>query len=271
MSALFAFLLAGWSTLNANYQQPLEQARWQLFAEPFSCQLQQNVTGLGQVRFVAEPKEAVKLLFLLEQPNLVVTEASVAVIDAAWQAAALKRQGPSFSASVIINNSIEFIEHPLLLLQQLHLGYWLKFSLLTEQNTINLTLSSIEAAQAVNGFRHCVTQLSPLTWQYARDQQLEMANGQRTLSTSQRQVVNDLVKYLQYDPAVKRVLIDGHADDTRDQLADRLLSRERADDVAAYFLELGVKSSMLEVRAHGNRYPVAANQSNRRVVIRLVR
>lgn len=271
MSSIFAFLLAGWSTLHANYQQPFEQARWQIVADPFSCQLQQEVIGLGTVQFTAEPLAPIKLILMLDQPNLEVTEASVAVVDAAWQAAALKQAGPRFSASVIINNSIEFIEHPLLLLQQLHLGYWLQFSLLTEQNAINLTLSSIEAAQAVNRFRHCVTQLAPLTWQYAKDQELEMAAGQRTLSASQRQIISDLVKYLQYDPAVKRVLIDGHADDTRDQLANRLLSRERADDVAAYFLELGVKSSMLEVRAHGNRYPVAANQSNRRVVIRLVR
>lgn len=271
MSSVFAFFLAGWSLLNANYQQPFEQARWQLSADPFSCVLQQEVSGLGQVKFTAEPMAPIKLLLVMAQPNLEVLEASVEVVDAAWQAAALKQVSARFSASVIINNTIEFVEHPLLLLQQLHLGYWLQFSLLTEDNTVNLTLSSIEAAQAVNGFRHCVTKLAPITWQYARDQQLEMATGQRTLSATQQQLIQNLVQYLQHDPLVKRVHIDGHADDTGAQLADRLLSRERADDVAAYFLELGVKASMLEVRAHGNRYPVAANQPNRRIVIRLVR
>lgn len=271
MSSFFAFLLSGMALFDAHYQQPPELARWQLSADPFACELQQTMPGLGQISFVAKPTEPLKLLLSIEQPNLVVTEASVTVIDAAWQAAEFRRLGIPLGASVIINNTIEFLEHPLLLLQQLHLGYWLQFNLQTGQSSILLTLSSIEGRQSVNAFRQCVARMAPMLWLQARDTQLEMAKGQRVLSPTQRQQIKDLVHYLQFDPAVKRVLIDGHADDTGEPLADRLLSRERADDLAAYFLELGVSASKLEVRAHGNRYPVAANQPNRRIVIRLVR
>lgn len=271
MTSYLAYWLTSLSLLSAHYQQPPEQARWVLVADPFFCQLQQQVTGLGRVQFMTAPAEPLTLQFEFEQPNLHVNSAQLQVIDADWQAPALRRGGTIFSASAIAAQRIEFREAPLLWLQQLHLGYWLLFEFQTDDTDVRLTLTSIEGRQAVDGFRQCVTKMAPLTWQQARDLSLEMQRGQRTLSSAQQTQLRQLVSYLQYDKAVQRILIDGHADDTGDQLADRLLSRERADDAAAYFLELGVKAAMLEVRAHGNRYPVAANQPNRRVVVRLIR
>ena len=54
------------------------------------------------------------------------------------------------------------------------------------------------------------------------------------------------------------------------------LSQERADEVAAQLIELGVSASKLEIRAHGNRYPLLNSQgkpeqANRRVSVRLIR
>ena len=84
-----------------------------------------------------------------------------------------------------------------------------------------------------------------------------------------------LALYIQQDKAVKKVLIDGYTDDMGTSIANRVMSEERADEVASHLIEFGVSKNKLEIRAHGNRYPpvqpLAATKHNRRVVIRLIR
>src|SRR5690606_37571603 len=122
----------------------------------------------------------------------------------------------------------------------------------------------------------CVAQMSPLSWQQARDTEIYFASGKRQVDRQQLPSLQKLARYLQLDNSIKKILIDGHTDDVGTPLANRMLSQERADEVASRLIELGVKASMLEIRAHGNRYPLVpaqgqAEQSNRRVSIRLIR
>src|SRR5690606_41217362 len=60
-----------------------------------------------------------------------------------------------------------------------------------------------------------------------------------------------------------------------DRLSNRELSRQRVLAVQAYLVERGVDKDMISIRFHGERYPVANNntregrEKNRRVTLRL--
>ena len=89
--------------------------------------------------------------------------------------------------------------------------------------------------------------------------------------------LKQLAEYVKLDDKVSKVLIDGHTDNVGSPLANLQISRVRADDVASVLEEAGVAAGLIEVRAHGSRYPVAGNETelgkakNRRVTVRLIR
>jgi hypothetical protein len=65
--------------------QPAEQAKWQLNSDPFYCQLQQQVRGLGQVSFALEPGQPLRLNLALAQPHSALQQVSVMARPADWQ------------------------------------------------------------------------------------------------------------------------------------------------------------------------------------------
>ncbi|MDX3775100.1 OmpA family protein [Chromatiaceae bacterium AAb-1] len=276
--SFFAFWLSTTTTLMpGQYVQPAEQARWQLQGDAFRCSMQQTVAGLGQVSFVIAPDQPLTLILDILKPNLHLQQVTVAGRNADWQPAERIIADFSHPADQITPVQARFIVPAPGLLQHIDLGYWLDFELRADETAANLILPSIEGRQAVTGFRHCVADMSPLSWEQARDHQILFDAGQRTASTEDLRFLEQLVRYLSKDGSVTRILIDGHADDSNGSIANRLLSQERADDVAARLIEFGAKTGMIEVRAHGNRYPVAKTGTggkelhNRRVLIRLIR
>ena len=256
--------------------QPAEQAQWQLDSSAFHCRLQQRVSGLGQVSFSQEPGQPLQLELELAQPYPALEQATVAARSADWQPDVIQPQSPPYIAELYHDSQISFLQAALPLFQQVQAGAWLQFDLSNGRQQQQLLLTSVRGHEAVEQFRGCVAKMSPLSWQQARDTDIVFASGQRLVDRTQLPVLQKLARYLQLDPAVHKILIDGHTDDVGTALANRQLSKERADDVAARLIELGVKASMLEIRAHGNRYPLLpaqgkAEQSNRRVSIRLIR
>ncbi|MCD1599975.1 OmpA family protein [Rheinheimera aquimaris] len=253
--------------------QPAEQAKWQLNSDPFYCQLQQQVRGLGQVSFALEPGQPLRLNLALAQPHSALQQVSVMARPADWQTTQ-PVAAQQYVAELYQDSEVSFLQAALPLLHQLQQGAWLQFDLGDAQQ--QLVLTSVRAADAVDKFQGCVAQMSPLSWQQARDTEIYFASGKRQVDRQQLPGLQKLARYLQLDNSIKKILIDGHTDDVGTPLANRMLSQERADEVASRLIELGVKASMLEIRAHGNRYPLLpaqgkAEQSNRRVSIRLIR
>ncbi|MDR6984298.1 outer membrane protein OmpA-like peptidoglycan-associated protein [Rheinheimera pacifica] len=256
--------------------QPAEQAQWQLDSSAFHCRLQQRVSGLGQVSFALEPGQPLQLDLELAQPYPALEQATVAARSADWQPDTIQPESLPYIAELYHESQVSFLQAALPLFQQVQAGAWLQFELGNGRQQQQLLLTSVRGHEAVEQFRGCVAKMSPLSWQQARDTDIVFASGQRLVDRTQLPVLQKLARYLQLDPSVKKILIDGHTDDVGTVLANRQLSKERADEVAARLIELGVKASMLEVRAHGNRYPLLhsqgkAEQSNRRVSIRLIR
>jgi outer membrane protein OmpA-like peptidoglycan-associated protein len=87
--------------------------------------------------------------------------------------------------------------------------------------------------------------------------------------------LDTLLAFMKADPAVNHVELDGHSDNSGNRLTNRDLSRRRALSVADYLKAHGVPESAIDIRFHGEQYPLVPNNSpanrarNRRVNIQL--
>lgn len=96
--------------------------------------------------------------------------------------------------------------------------------------------------------------------------------AQTRLNPTASRTLLKLVKFLQLN-GQRRVRIEGYTDSQGKAATNLALSRERAQAVADYLVDLGIDPARLDVAGYGERFPVAENASsqgraqNRRVEI----
>ena len=75
----------------------------------------------------------------------------------------------------------------------------------------------------------------------------------------------------------RRFVVSAHTDNRGREVENLILSRDRAERVARYLAASGIDEERIEVRAHGERRPIASNDTeegrgrNRRVELDVVR
>jgi outer membrane protein OmpA-like peptidoglycan-associated protein len=98
------------------------------------------------------------------------------------------------------------------------------------------------------------------------------ASGRATLQPGAQRTVNQLARVLQQYPE-RRVLVEGFTDSQGSEEANLELSRRRAEAFGQALQDAGVPADRIELRAHGEAFPVADNataagrQQNRRVEV----
>ncbi|RJX34099.1 MAG: OmpA family protein [Oxalobacter sp.] len=132
----------------------------------------------------------------------------------------------------------------------------------TERARADNLESQLVALSAIKTQRGMVITLQGVL--FSTDQARLNANGMGT--------VQKIAYILEQNPQ-RNVLIEGFADSTGSAAYNKKLSKRRAATVRNALLELGVASERMSIRAYGESYPVASNdtaqsrQLNRRVEI----
>uniref|UniRef100_UPI003905FDAE OmpA family protein n=1 Tax=Pseudomonas sp. KCJK9111 TaxID=3344555 RepID=UPI003905FDAE len=132
-------------------------------------------------------------------------------------------------------------------------------------------------ARAYSDYQACASKLLPMNYDQVRQTQVGFPGGGIVLDQAAKARLDVLLEYMKADPSVNQVALDGHSDNSGNRLTNRDLSRRRALAVADYLMAHGVPESQITVRFHGERYPLAKNNSagnrarNRRVNIELER
>lgn len=135
------------------------------------------------------------------------------------------------------------------------------------------------------GFRHvyrqylaCLENLLPKSFDQLRRTTLLFPSGEQDIFLKKHQAVLDNMTMLaRHDETIQAFYIDGHTDGRGLRTDNLALAKLRAERVAAYLKRAGIPENQIVVRWHGERYPVASNdtpvgrQQNRRVTIRLER
>lgn len=268
-----------WSlTIQAKqFVTPLDKVQWIESGDRFSCSLSTNVKNYGRVSFYR--KAGYELALQLESVTYpqAITQLQLGWSQAPWSLSQLPpaqwlHQGETFSKSSV------FLAQVPQLLQSLGNGQWGRLKLsLADQSEIELVLPTVDLANKVNAYHACVSKISPLSFEQVRDLNFYFESGTYLVNEDQIRKLQDIARYVQLDTRVTKVLVDGYTDNAGNIAANLGLARKRADDLASVLIEAGVTAKLLEVRAHGDRYPVATNktkkgrQQNRRVNLRIVR
>jgi OmpA-OmpF porin, OOP family len=100
---------------------------------------------------------------------------------------------------------------------------------------------------------------------------IQFATDSSDLDPRSDYLLDEIAKAIQDTKAIKKVIIEGHTDDTGPAEYNDDLSRRRAESVRRALVERGVEPDRLEVRGMGERQPIAPNATpagrakNRRV------
>ncbi|EKT4456940.1 OmpA family protein [Pseudomonas putida] len=272
---LFASLPAGALT----FQTRMENIAWQVEGDQFECRLSQPIEGFGSGTFVRRAGE--QPVFQLRSDSNVLGAGTASLLAAAapWQPGRgdinlghvrMARSGVLFSssqgqASRLINGLLD--------------GRSTVVRNYTGEagRPMEVRVLPVSFAKAYNDYQVCAGKLLPMNYDQVRQTQVGFPGGGYELDAAAKARLEVIVDYLKADPTVNHIELNGHSDNSGNRLTNRDLSRRRALAVADYFKAHGVPQEQITVRFHGERYPLAKNNSasnrarNRRVNIELDR
>lgn len=251
----------------------LEKGEWTTAKSPFVCKLEQTIPEFGSVEFTKVPQQKIRVSFI-PHSDVEVTDVSMAHVASEFKLDISPLDVNFIKGQRDDVNQFTFAAGTNRFLEAVRTGDRLLVERQSNEGTQSAIYRSIFGNRSIAQFRSCITYMSPLTWSDAKFTEFYFNSNQVQLTRSDKRRVEQLLAYLPFDNSIVKIMVDGHSDDAGNNLANRMLSQERADEVASNLIELGLDRSLLEVRAHGNRYPRSENNqssTNKRVTIRLVK
>lgn len=272
--------LAATTAGGATFESAIADATWHLEVSPFECRLWQDIPLYGAAVFSRRAGE--EPLFYLQQENrqLAPGEAKVVAQNPVWAERPDVRE----------LGRVEVVEgeRPVQLnwrdsqqlMAALHSGKRLVFARSAwygEDTPVRIMVEPVRFRSALDDYHRCQANLLPVNYDQVARTALYFELAQDELTDQEVRKLDELSLYAQTDKNVTRIFIDGHTDAVGLRAANLELSRQRAERVAQYLLDRGLPETLLTVRWHGERYPVASNQTaegrgmNRRVSVRIDR
>ncbi|EKT4465943.1 OmpA family protein [Pseudomonas putida] len=272
--SLFASLPAGALT----FQTRVENVAWNVEGDQFECRLSQPIAGFGSGEFVRRAGEQAVFQLRSDSNALGAGSATLLAAAAPWQpgrgdinlgGVRMGRSGVLFTssqgqASRLINGLLDGRSTVV----RNHAG--------EGGRAMEVHVLPVSFAKAYGDYQACAAKLLPMNFDQIRQTQVGFPRGIE-LDSAARARLDVILDYLKADPSVNHIELDGHADNSGSRLTNRDTSRRRALAVADYLKAHGVPDEQITVRFHGERYPLARNNSaanrarNRRVNIQLER
>ncbi|HIF5643153.1 TPA: OmpA family protein [Vibrio parahaemolyticus] len=257
---------------------PMDISNWSFKGNKFECNLMHLKVPMGKFYFRAEPNN--QILFISDIRNEGNKWQGVTLIsqNAPWDKELYRKVESSLTVTKPSRRFV-FRKGAPSLMKAIAGGSWITLVLEGKDASAlsEVRIPTIQIQKALSEFNACRERLPKLSFSQARDIVLPFQFGQKTLNATQQQTLAALYSYLSVDGRVTKVLIDGHTDNVGPRLTNLSVSRLRAQQVADALIAHGVNPNIIEVRSHGDRYPVANNNTaagqakNRRVTLRLVR
>lgn len=272
---LFASLPAGALT----FQTRMENIAWKVEGDQFECRLIQPIDGFGSGEFVRRAGEQ-PVFRLRSESNLLGTGSATLLAAAApWQP----------GRSDINLGAIRMSRGDVLFSSSQGQASRLINGLLDGRSTVvrsyageggrpmEVRVLPVSFAKAYGDYQVCAGKLLPMNFDQIRQTQVGFPGTGLELDSAARARLDVILDYLKADPSVNHIELDGHSDNSGNRLSNRDASRRRAMAVAEYLKAHGVPEEQITVRFHGERYPLAKNNTpanrarNRRVNIQLDR
>jgi sodium-type flagellar protein MotY len=262
------------------FQTRMEDVAWSIEGDKFECRLSQTVSGYGEAIFVRRAGERpvfqLKAWSNLMQPG----PAQLYNDTPPWR--------PGSRSQTL--GSANVLEGPIVMrVPDQQAGQMLaglaeglhptiqRASWANSATPVRVVVSSVGYQKAWQEFQDCSTRLLPMNIDQISRTAISFASGGTVLSPGASAMLDVVLEYLNADPSIGNIQLDGHSDNVGDRLTNRELSRQRVLTVQRYLVERGIAEERFTLRFHGDRYPVASNATedgrarNRRVMLKLDR
>ncbi|MGF1721829.1 OmpA family protein [Vibrio kyushuensis] len=260
-------------------QKPLDQVQWHFSGDRFHCQMETPLEFDGDAAVIVRSGKQPYLTLSTFQRPYFVDSTWLNINDEPWKENSNSLpwiEGRTRGAQEIVFQDSHKIKS---LLNKMEKGAWAQVSAQYNQHQQVKTwdLPSVNFSQSLQEMKACMTNLLPMDYPQAKDNLFHFPLGSSELSLQQKLNIADVASYVHYDTSVTTILVDGHTDNSGNSLNNLGLARERAKSVIAEFKKSGLDTKKIQLRAHGHRYPLKANNSeanrelNRRVQVRIVR
>lgn len=264
------------------FQTPMDRAGWMVEGDIFHCEMNHRIEDYGQAVYEKVAGESAKLKINADTPTLKSGSAAIRSRLPIWrrggQASLLGTAKVNQGGQELVLNS----EQTEWVLRELSSGrevyfvrkLWFADGEGGQREEAEVVLSPVNFQDSHAELVQCLSKLLPVNYEQIERSTLYFSPGQNARVPS-RALLKNIATYIQADPTVKSVYVDGHTDGEGDRLDNFALSEQRAKDVERVLVGMGLSPDMMVTRWHGERYPVATNrtpqgrQKNRRVTIRL--
>lgn len=276
--SLVSLSLLSIKSLALEYGGGIENTDWKVSGSIFECRFEQSLPSYGVGVFYHEAGEDV--VFQLETRKNLMKEgkASVSITPAPWHPS---KKSEHLGYTNLIDDKPNVELDPERSNQFLHALLEGKQPVITRRayyngdKYIKIHLSAIHFDGYYNQYLKCVDQLLPMNFSQVARSRVYFGNGKEGLNEADEKLLDRIIYYVNKDPRVFAIYIDGHSDNRGRRYDNRQLSKRRAESVERYFIKKGINEEIVTLRFHGQRYPIATNDTaagrakNRRVTIRL--
>lgn len=279
-SSVFALLFLWHSPVGAvTYSAGIENSEWYLSSSIFDCSLTHDIPNFGKAVFEHRAGESLRFYLAPTVNPLKPGNASLIIEAPAWR--------PGVGVHDLGTVRVASGERPVnigsrpaaVMMASLQAGMMpaLTRTAWYGNDPVEVRLSSVNFSPKFADFQSCVSGLLPVNFDQVSHTTLLFGDNQSTLTGSDQAKLDRLILFVKADPSVTNVYVDGHTDSTGRRLYNRLLSKDRAEAVTQYLIDHGIPAAKITTRYHGDRHPVAKNNSpahrarNRRATVLLER
>lgn len=269
------------AVLSTVYSNFLDEGAWQVDASVFECRLTQSLPFYGEAVFQNRAGETSRFFLNAKTSRLKSGQASLVAEAPLWK----PKLGRMDLGHIYVKQGLQPIRLPTVkaerMLAELNGGKQITITRRPwygAETSSKLAITSISFRPAYRKYLDCLAGLLPVNFDQIKRTSIYFGSGQHEeLMPSEQRKLDHIIQYVQADPKVKEFYIDGHTDSVGDRGENLELSKKRAELVTAYLTKRGFPPDAIVTRWHGERYPVATNQSrkgrsqNRRVTLRLER
>lgn len=257
-------------------------ASWRLFEQRGLCVLEQQIPDFGTARFFGGT--GTELVFELMGHRILAASGAVGVLELAptWHPAFPAERGIGAMSEVLRNGATSGEPLSGEFLMSLYRGYDLLLGPFGTQPEVlpagfDVRISGQRFRAQYAAFLACTRNPAAHSWADMERTRINHRPTSWQLGIEDLVHIETLAQFTRDNPSVRAVYVDGHADATGTPAKNLALSKRRAETVVQALEGFGVPSTMLVMRYHGDRYPVADNGTeagridNRRTTIRLAR
>lgn len=263
----------------AVYSSFLDNGAWQANTSVFTCSMVHAVPFYGNAVFETRAGESSRFYLHGDSSRLQRGGATLIARSPVWEEQPRRvelglvevKQGPR-----AVELPSEDTER---MLVELYRGLELVFTRepgYRGESPAQVAITTVGFRAAYERYQSCLAGLLPANFEQIKRTSVYFGLGQsEAIQASELRKLDNILAYVKADSSVREFFIDGHTDSTGTRDNNLLLAEKRAEEVTRYLVNKGVPREAIVSRWHGERYPVASNETvegrakNRRVTIRL--